>query len=104
MTAHLRNIWAVVVKIPASLAPTLRRHLLVDYLEPRQRFELDGVLMHLPTLAQGSQTLPWGIGMIRAPWVWSTTTTGSGENGGVKVLVDCSHEFESARIRRLGSA
>jgi subtilisin family serine protease len=88
VTADLRNMGAVVVRMPPALAPALSRHPLVDYVEPRQRYELDALPMRVPALTvQGGQTQPWGINMIGAPWVWSTTTTGSGENGGVKVLV-----------------
>lgn len=84
VTAYLRNMGAVVVRMTPALAPTLSRHPLVDYVEPRQKFELDGAPAHGPTFAaQGSQTTPWGIDLIHASWVWVTTTSGSG----TKVLV-----------------
>jgi len=88
VTGYMTNMGAVAVKLPPSVARVLRQHPLVDYVEPRQRLELAGFPARaVAFVAQGSQTRPWGVDMIHAPWVWGTTTTGSAENGGVKVLV-----------------
>jgi hypothetical protein len=64
-------IGAAHVRMDPSLAPALRQHPLVDYLEPRQIGRIDGSPfrgMALFSLPFGTpQTTPWGIAMVRAP-------------------------------------
>jgi hypothetical protein len=61
ITGYLRNLGAVAVRMAPSVAPALSRHPLVDYVEPRQKLELDGVPIGMAALAvQGSQTQPCG--------------------------------------------
>ncbi len=67
-------IGAARVRMDAALAPTLRAHPLIDYIEPRQRGRIDGVpgTNILASLPLGTpQTIPWGIQLVRAPDAWS---------------------------------
>ncbi|HEV8380659.1 MAG TPA: S8 family serine peptidase [Gemmatimonadales bacterium] len=82
-----RTFGAAWVRIDPALGPQLRRHPLIDYIEPRQWFQLDRsparVMAAKGMLAvQGGQTTPWGIKMVRAPESWSLTT-----GTGVKTLI-----------------
>lgn len=82
-----RSFGAASVRIDPALGPELRRDALVDYLEPRQRWELAGTPAGANALAAMlaaafAQLTPWGISMVRAPEAWSVTT-----GSGMKVLI-----------------
>jgi len=85
-------IGAVHVRMDPALAPEIRGHALVDYVEPRQWMRLAGSPFRAPGffwLPLGTpETTPWGITMVRAPEAW-TVTTGSG----VRIeLIDTGHD------------
>jgi hypothetical protein len=81
---------AVHVRMDPALAPALRRHPLVDYIEPRQWFQIAGVPLRRAGLPEAllSQSVPWGISMVHAPTAWGTTR-GSGT---VIELIDTGHD------------
>jgi hypothetical protein len=82
--------YAVVRIDPARLAeviPELRRHPLIDYVEPLQPREPVGVVVS-PVPAPVQQVTHWGISLIRAPTAWAKT---GGENAGF-VVVDFGHD------------
>jgi len=60
----------VVATIPRALVPVIRRHPLVDYLEPVGRVFFE------------SQDTTWNVWRVRAPQAWSSST-----GSGVKLLV-----------------
>ncbi len=78
-----------------SLAPALRASPLVDFIEPRQWYHIQGVpgtsiLAFLPLGT--AQSIPWGIQLVRAPDAWSMT-----RGAGIKLFLidtgmDTTHE------------
>lgn len=88
--ADIRRVYAGIggawIKIPPDLGPVLRRHPMVDYIEPRLLRTYDGIRSEpravTPMLASMvTQRTPWGISLIQAPAAWSYST-----GAGVKVL------------------
>ena len=81
---------AVHVRMDPMLAPALRQHQYVDYVEPRQWFQVAGVPLRRTASPKAilSQSVPWGISMVRAPSAWAITR-GSGT---VIELIDTGHD------------
>jgi len=78
VVARLWFIGAVGVRIDPSVAVALRRHPLVDYIEPEQIRTLDGVpgdrrasaARVLRAGAALAQTIPWGMYLTQFPAAW----------------------------------
>jgi subtilisin family serine protease len=83
------SIGNVTVTIDPLLAPAVRRHPAVDYMEPR----ISGELATLGTrLVSSTQEIPWGIELVRAPQAWMSTT---GAGASLKIMdtgYDRGHE------------
>lgn len=78
-----RSFGAAWVRITPALGPELRHNPLVDYIEPRQWWQLMGIAAERNAIARMlGQTTPWGITMVRAPEAWTITT-----GAGVKVMI-----------------
>ena len=85
-----RNSSAVVARIPAELAPELRRLSFVNYVEA-ESFGHAG--------QSSAQDTSWGVHLIGAPTVWSSTNI-TGQNAHITILdtgVDSVHRWNLAR-------
>lgn len=86
-------IGAVAAHIDPVLAPQLRKHPLVDYIEPETHGKIlgvfggvapaDAIRTEMLRIMQGGQVVPWGISLSHFPSAWSHGANG----GGVKILV-----------------
>ena len=84
----LGAVGGAIVRIDPTLAPKLRSHPLVDFLEPDQRMELSTTAGFAEAAVALAQSTPWGITMVRAPQAWTIT-----RGAGVKIqLIDTGHE------------
>lgn len=79
-------------RIDPRLAPQLREHPLVDYIEPETHGHIDGVAGKgsvasayeiLLTTVRGGQSVPWGISLTQFPSAWAANVAGAG----AKVLI-----------------
>lgn len=79
------------VQLPPGVASQLREHPLIDYVEPLQQWEVQGVAAPLKAFGAASfltQTTPWGIDMVRAPEAWSVATG----SGATIQIIDTGHD------------
>ena len=75
-----RTFGAASVRMNPDDVYVLFDHPMVDYIEIPMKFYLDSYLLIIGTsiMSSGSQVIPWGISMVRAPISWHETTgTGS---------------------------
>ncbi len=84
-----RSIGGVAARMDPAIAPGLRAHPLIDFIEPRQWFEVQtGTMASAPAAAAMGQTTPWGISLVHAPEAWAATT-----GYGAKVeIIDTGHD------------
>ncbi len=88
-------IGAARVRMDPALAPQIRANPLVDYIEPRQRGQIQGVpgMSILAFLPLGTaQTVPWGIQLVRAPDAWSMTRGAGKRIFLIDTGIDTTHE------------
>jgi hypothetical protein len=66
-------IGAASVRIDPTIAPQIKAHPLVDFIEPRQWRRIAGVRMapYAAAAMTSSQVVPWGVSLIRAPEAWT---------------------------------
>jgi len=83
-----RSFGAVAMRIEPERAPEIRRHPLVDYVEPNQWYEIAAAPFRPASPAPQGQTTPWGISLVRAPEAW-TVSTGSGV---MVEMIDTGHD------------
>jgi len=81
------------VLLPPGAVAALWEHPLIDYIEPRQWWTVQGVSTPIEALAitstsSASQTIPWGVELVRAPEAWSIAT-----GSGARVqIIDTGHD------------
>ncbi|MGH7573523.1 MAG: S8 family serine peptidase [Longimicrobiales bacterium] len=90
-------IGAAHVRLPRGTAAALRESPLVDYIAPRQTRTIQGhraTLSVRPLLSATflTQTVPWGIEMVRAPEAWSVNTGAGAEIEIIDTGHDQGHE------------